>query len=78
VLGHSFGGVVAQAYALKYPKNVSHIILASTFDSTKELNAALARLKAEIDPAHLKRIEELEKAGLFGKGNWLLKLALRI
>jgi len=69
VLGHSFGGLVAQAYALKYPKNVSHIILASTFDSTRELNVVLARLKAEIEPAHLKRIEELEKAGLFGKGN---------
>src|SRR5579864_8419429 len=27
VLGHSFGGVVAQRYALKYPKNVSHMIL---------------------------------------------------
>jgi len=43
VLGHSFGGVVAQAYALKYPQNVSHLILASTFDSTIELNKALAK-----------------------------------
>lgn len=69
VLGHSFGGVVAQAYALKYPQNVSHLILASTFDSTTELNKALAKLKARIDPEHLRRIEELEKGGLFGKGN---------
>ena len=27
LLGHSFGGVLAQAYALKYPANLSHLIL---------------------------------------------------
>lgn len=68
LLGHSFGGVVAQAYALKYSKNLSHLIVSSTFDSTRELNRVLAELKARIDPVHLKRIEELEKEGLFDKG----------
>ena len=33
ILGHSYGGVVAQAYAIKYPENVSHLILANTFHS---------------------------------------------
>jgi proline iminopeptidase len=33
VLGHSYGGVVAQGYALKYPQRVSHLILANTFHS---------------------------------------------
>ena len=33
VLGHSYGGVVAQAYAIKYSQNVSHLILANTFHS---------------------------------------------
>lgn len=33
VLGHSYGGVVAQGYAIKYPQNVSHLILADTFHS---------------------------------------------
>jgi proline iminopeptidase len=68
LLGHSFGGVVAQAYALKYQKNLSHLILANTFDSTNELNEVWARLKTKIDPQHLRRIEELEKEGLFDKG----------
>src|ERR1700722_11798923 len=36
LLGHSYGGVLAQAYALKYPEHLSHLILASTFASTKE------------------------------------------
>lgn len=33
VLGHSYGGLVAQGYALKYPQHVSHLILANTFHS---------------------------------------------
>jgi proline iminopeptidase len=33
VLGHSYGGVVAQGYAIKYPTHLSHLILADTFHS---------------------------------------------
>ena len=33
VLGHSYGGLVAQGYALEYPQSVSHLILANTFHS---------------------------------------------
>jgi proline iminopeptidase len=68
LLGHSFGGVIVQAYALKYQKNLSHLILGSTFASTKELNEALARMKAAMDPKDRERITSLEAAGLFGKG----------
>lgn len=33
VLGHSYGGLVAQGYALKYPSTTSHLILANSFHS---------------------------------------------
>lgn len=33
VLGHSYGGVVAQGYAIKYSQNISHLILANSFHS---------------------------------------------
>lgn len=33
ILGHSYGGLVAQGYAIQYPENVSHLILANTFHS---------------------------------------------
>lgn len=33
ILGHSYGGLVAQGYAIKYQQNVSHLILANTFHS---------------------------------------------
>ena len=33
VLGHSYGGLVAQGYALRYPQWVKHLVLANTFHS---------------------------------------------
>jgi proline iminopeptidase len=33
ILGHSYGGVVAQGYAVKYPEHVKHLILADSFHS---------------------------------------------
>jgi proline iminopeptidase len=68
LLGHSFGGALVQAYAFKYQRNLTHLILGSTFASTKELNQALATMKANMDPADRERVIALESAGLFGKG----------
>jgi len=68
LVGHSYGGVLAEAYALKYQRNLSHLILNSTFPSTKQMNEVLAREKAQMPPDKLKRLDELEAAGLFGKG----------
>ena len=68
LLGHSFGGALVQAYAFKYQKNLSHLILGSTFARTKELNQALAKMKAEMNPKERDRVNALEAAGLFGKG----------
>jgi proline iminopeptidase len=68
LLGHSYGGVLAQAYALKYQQNLSHLILNSTFPSTRQMNEVLAHEKAQMPPDKLKRLNELEQAGLFNKG----------
>jgi proline iminopeptidase len=68
LLGHSFGGALVQAYAFKYQKNLSHLILGSTFASTTQLNEALTKMKAEMDPKDRERLIALESAGLFGKG----------
>jgi len=68
LLGHSYGGVLAQAYALKYPNNLSKLILGSTFSSTKEMNQVFVRMREKM-PAELKsRIEKTEKDGLYGHG----------
>jgi proline iminopeptidase len=68
LLGHSFGGVLAQAYALKYQRNLTHLVLCSTFHSTTKMNEVFRRMMAAMDPELRNRIESLEKAGLYGRG----------
>lgn len=68
LLGHSCGGVLAQAYALKYQTNLSHLVLCSTFHSTKQMNEVFKAMKAKMPPDLRKRIDKLEAAGLFGHG----------
>ncbi len=68
LLGHSYGGVLAQAYAFKYQRNLRHLILASTFDSTKALNAFFQTMKQRMPEELRNRIDTMEKAGLYGQG----------
>lgn len=68
LLGHSYGGVLAQAYALKYQENLSHLILCSTFHSTKKMNEVFKRMEEKMSPELRMRIEKMEKAGLFSHG----------
>jgi proline iminopeptidase len=68
LLGHSYGGVLAQAYALKYQRNLSHLILGSTFSSTAAMNKVLAQEKQNMDADSRQKLQALEDAGLFGKG----------
>lgn len=68
LMGHSYGGVLAQAYALKYQTNLTHLILGSTFPSTKAINEVLAKMKQNMPADEREKLEALEQAGLFGKG----------
>jgi proline-specific peptidase len=68
LLGHSYGGVLAQAYALKYQQHLTHLILASTFPSTTQMNQVLVQMKAAMSPELRQRINGLEEKGLFGHG----------
>src|SRR5271168_2491226 len=56
LLGHSYGGALAQAYALKYQRNLSHLILASTWSSTEALNQVFVRMKQNMTPELRERI----------------------
>jgi len=68
LLGHSYGGVLAQAYALKYQQNLTHLLLCSTFASTHEMNEVFVRMKEQMTPGLRDRINQMEKEGLFGHG----------
>jgi len=68
LLGHSFGGALAQAYALKYQANLAHLVLCSTFHSTRQLNDTLQRMKGQMTPELRARVDAMEQKGLFGNG----------
>ena len=68
LLGHSYGGVLAQAYALKYQENLSHLILCSTFSSTSMMNDVFVKIKENMTPELRERINKMESEGLFGHG----------
>lgn len=68
LLGHSYGGALAQAYALKYQRNLTHLILGSTWSSTKGLNDVFVRMKQNMPPELRQRIDKQEAEGLFGHG----------
>lgn len=68
LLGHSYGGVLAQAYALKYQEHLSHLILCSTFPSTSQMNEVFKKMRAKMSPELGNRIDKMEKEGLFGHG----------
>jgi len=68
LLGHSYGGVLAQAYALKYQENLSHLILCSTFSSTSLMNEVFVKIKENMTPELRERINKMEAEGLYGHG----------
>lgn len=68
LLGHSYGGVLAQAYALKYQQNLSRLILSSTFSSTVAMNKVFDDIKAKMPSDLRDHINKMEAEGLFGHG----------
>jgi proline iminopeptidase len=65
VLGHSFGGILAQAYAIQHPGSVRRLILAGTGSSAARIDADFVLIKNRLDPGLRKRIEDLEANGIF-------------
>jgi proline iminopeptidase len=65
VLGHSFGGILAQAYAVRYPKRLLGLVLAGTGSSARCIDRDFRNLRKRL-PARLRsRLARQEKAGIF-------------
>ncbi len=67
VFGHSYGGFVAQAYALKYPNSVRRLVLANTLPSGQELQIAQSHYNNEIQnqlPELWAKIQQLRARGI--------------
>lgn len=82
LLGHSHGGVVAQAYAARHPDRVERLVLASTlarFDAEQEA-AMKAAVEAKADEPWFEdalAALQAEQAGEWGTDEELAELALR-
>ncbi len=82
LLGHSHGGVVAQAYAVRYPERVERLVLASTlarFQAEQEgaMTAAIESKSGEPWYEDAKAATEAEQAGDWGTDEELAGLVLR-
>ena len=67
VLGHSYGGLVAQAYTLKYPNSIKRLILANTFFSGEMWQANNDSYNHEIRnqyPEVWEKIQQLRARGV--------------
>jgi proline iminopeptidase len=67
VLGHSYGGFVAQLHAVKYPGSVSRLILANTFpsgDSMQSLQDSFNRQVRDQLPEVWEKVARLRARGL--------------
>jgi len=65
VLGHSFGGILAQAYAVRHPKRLLGLVLAGTGSSARCIDRDFRKLRRRL-PARLRaRLERQESAGIF-------------
>mgnify|MGYP006266400615 CR=1 FL=1 len=65
VLGFSFGGALAQEYALRFPGSLRRLIVAGTGPSTADLNRRLREVRASASPEVRAVLDRYERRGAF-------------
>ncbi len=66
LLGHSWGGILAMEYALKYPQHLKGLIISNMMSSIPAYNRyASGTLEPQMDPAALAEIKRMEAAKQF-------------
>lgn len=72
VLGHSWGGILAMEYALKYQQNIKGLIISNMMASAPEYDRyAEDVLSKEMNPTVLKEIRVLEAKGEFNNPRYM-------
>jgi proline iminopeptidase len=66
LLGHSWGGILAAEYALKYGANLKGLIISNMMMSIPDYNRYAADVLAKLmDPAVVQEVKDLEAKGLY-------------
>jgi proline iminopeptidase len=65
VLGHSFGGILAQAYAVRHPNRLLGLVLAGAGSSARCIDADFHDLRKRLPGALRSRLASCERTGIF-------------
>lgn len=65
VLGHSFGGILAQAYAVRHPQRTLGLVLAGTGSSARCVDRDFRRIRKHLPGPLRARLTRHEKVGIF-------------
>jgi proline iminopeptidase len=65
VLGHSFGGILAQAYATRHPNRILGLVLAGTGSSARCIDRDFRNIRKRLPGPLRARLARHEKAGIF-------------
>ena len=72
LLGHSWGGILATEYALKYPQHLKGLIISNMVMSIPDYNRYAAEVLAKgMDPAVVKEIKALEAKGAYDSPRYM-------
>jgi len=72
LIGHSWGGMLAMQYALKYQQNLKGLIISNMMASVPAYNKYAEEVLApQMDPDVLKRIKEIEANGDFANPDYM-------
>jgi len=72
LLGHSWGGILAAEYALKYGANLKGLIISNMMMSIPDYNRYAEEVLAKgMDPAVVKEVKELEAKGLYDSPRYM-------
>jgi proline iminopeptidase len=65
LMGHSFGGILAQAYAIRHAPRLNRLVLAGTAASAKAINADFKRIRLALPSPVRRTMAALEAQGIF-------------
>lgn len=75
LLGHSWGGILATEYALKYGKNLKGLVISNMMSSCPDYGKYADEVLAkQMDPAVVKEVNEIEAKGQYASSRYMALL----